>query len=95
MKVFCAVNDSGYRVGEGHHNAKLTDRDVDTIFRLREEGLPYRRIALMMDVSVRTVRDILAYKRRAQCGVHFRAVQIKQKDTEIHQEFAQKQKAVE
>lgn len=64
------VTEQGARVGETHHRAKLTDADVEQIFALRAYGLSYKAIADKFDdipggISIRTVRDILAYRKRA------------------------------
>lgn len=65
-----AVNAAGYRIGEQHHRAKLTDDDVMTILYLRDEGLSYADIASKFDdgftVSKSTVRDICQGRIRAQ-----------------------------
>jgi hypothetical protein len=52
------------RVGENHHNAKYTDRTVEIVRRLREQGLGYRRLSAKMEMPIRTVRSILDYSRR-------------------------------
>jgi len=65
-----AVNAAGYRIGEGHHRAKLSDEDVLTILELRDEGLSYAAIAAKWDdgvtLSKSTVRDICQGRIRAQ-----------------------------
>lgn len=67
-----AVNELGSRVGEDHHRAKLTNREVDRLLELHEEqGYGYKRLASMFAVSVRTVRDICGYRRRAQHATSF------------------------
>jgi hypothetical protein len=52
------------RVGENHHNAKYTDREVELVRQLHEQGLGYRRLSDKMEMPIRTIRDILAYRRR-------------------------------
>jgi hypothetical protein len=52
------------RVGENHHNAKYTDREVELVRKLHEEGLGYRRLSAKMDMPIRTIRSILDYSRR-------------------------------
>lgn len=72
-----AVNSAGYRIGEGHHRAKLTDDDVDLILYLRDEGLSYAQIAAKFDdgisVSKSTVRDICLGRIRAQLPDRYKA----------------------
>ena len=43
-KLRVAVNEKGYRVGEAHHAAKLSDEDVELIRQLHP-ALSYRAIA--------------------------------------------------
>lgn len=57
-------NPQGYRIGEGHHRAKLSDRQVECIRRLRDGGFSYRQIAEHMQCSMWTVRDIADYRTR-------------------------------
>lgn len=65
-----AVNLAGYRVGESHHRAKLSDADVYLILELRDAGLSYAAIAAKWDegvvLSKSTVRDICLGKIRSQ-----------------------------
>lgn len=71
-----AVNDLGYRVGESHHRAKLTDADIETILYLREAGLSCAEIAGKFDDDVRvsksTVRDVCSGRIRGQAAAGFR-----------------------
>jgi len=61
------VNDLGYRVGEDHANAKLTDREVELIRTLHEvDGMSYSLLAKKFEISKSTVADICRYQRRAQ-----------------------------
>lgn len=70
MKKQLAVNMRGYRIGESHHRAKLTEEEIDTILYLRDAGLSYAQIAAKWDDGVRisksTVRDICTGRTRAQ-----------------------------
>jgi uncharacterized iron-regulated protein len=52
------------RVGENHHNARYTDHEVELLRQLHEQGLGYRRLSAKMEMPIRTIRDILAYRRR-------------------------------
>lgn len=71
-----AVNARGFRIGESHHRAKLTEDDVDLILYLRDEGLSYAAIAGKFDdgmtVSKSTVRDICQGRIRAQTPDRFK-----------------------
>lgn len=68
------ISESGSRVGETHHRAKLSDHDIDLIRELHEEGLSYREIALKFCVGKSTVRDIVKCRRRWQTPVTWRKV---------------------
>lgn len=74
-----AVNARGFRIGESHHRAKLTEDDVDLILYLRDEGLSYAAIASKFDdgmtVSKSTVRDICQGRIRAQTPDRFKPSQ--------------------
>lgn len=63
-------NAGGYRIGESHHNSKLTDHDIDLIFELHETyRLSYAVIAVKFEVSKACIQGILTYRRRAQCDM--------------------------
>ena len=68
--AFVGVNSAGYRVGESHHRAKLSDADVETILFLRDAGLSFAEIAAKFDdghtVSKSTVRDVCSGRIRGQ-----------------------------
>jgi hypothetical protein len=67
------INDRGQRIGEGHHMARLTDKEVDELIADRgpEESprMSYRELALKWGVSKSSVRDILIGRRRGQPGL--------------------------
>lgn len=59
------VDENGYRVGESHHNAKLSDAEVDLIRDLHEEGMiGYRALARHFGCSRDTIAAICQYRRR-------------------------------
>ncbi|CAB4161275.1 hypothetical protein UFOVP728_39 [uncultured Caudovirales phage] len=64
------INARGYRIGESHHRAKLSEEDVFLILSLRAAGLSYGEIARKWDdgvtISKSTVRDICLGRIRAQ-----------------------------
>jgi hypothetical protein len=70
-KIIYGVNERGTRLGEFHHNARLTDDQVELIRRIHEEGfMGYRSLVLMckerwgLDVSRQTIKSICKYERR-------------------------------
>lgn len=70
-----AVNASGRRIGEDQTGAKLTNRDVDLLWALRDEGLGYGRLAAKFEVSKSLVRDIIKGRRRNQTPSAWKTVQ--------------------
>lgn len=75
------VNERGYRVGEYHHRAKLSDAQCDELLLLREETRPdgshvwsYGALARRFQVSKSTVRDIVKGNHRVQYPVAWRSV---------------------
>lgn len=55
------------RIGEEHHNATLSDDDVDMIRELHEEhGLSYNQLADKFDVPKSTIKSICKYDTRAK-----------------------------
>lgn len=74
---YVAINDRGLRIGESHHNAKLSDATVDRIRELHEdEGIGYRKIAKAMGLSTSTVRMICCYLRRAQTYEKWKKIEV-------------------
>ena len=65
------VTRAGRRIGEGHQNSKYTDHEVDLVRRLRDDGMPYRRIARKMDMPLSTVWAICACEIRAGIPDHW------------------------
>lgn len=68
------VNEKNRRVGDSHHNARLTDHEVDLIFELYGQGYGYRKLAAKFEISKRHVRDILSGRRRGQVASAWRVV---------------------
>lgn len=59
-------NHKGYRVGQDHHRAKLTDAQVAAMRVLRKtKGATYRQLAAQFKCSMWTARDIVDYRTRA------------------------------
>jgi len=68
-----AYNDRGWRVGEGHPKARLTDAQIEQI---RDEyeagGVGYRRLSARWGISRRSVRDIVHFNRRNQWAARWK-----------------------
>lgn len=71
------VNDIGRRVGDSHHNAKLTDADVDLLLTLHGEGWGYRKLAAKFEVSKSLVRYIIKGRWRSQVATDWRRVHVR------------------
>lgn len=54
----------GYRIGETHHNAKLTDHEVELIRALREEGIKIVEIAKKFECTPSNISAITNYRTR-------------------------------
>lgn len=67
---YAAVNDAGRVIGSEHHNAKLSDDDIEMILALRDEGLSYAQIAAKFDDDIKVGKTMVCYictgKRRRQ-----------------------------
>lgn len=57
-------NHLGYRVGEHHHRAKLSDAQVADMRRLNDQGWGYRRLSRRFGCGESTARDICTYRTR-------------------------------
>lgn len=69
------VTEKGKKLGEAHHNAKLSDEDVERIRNLYEEGLvSYQWLAKKFGVSKATIADICTYRKRATTPESYRTV---------------------
>ena len=65
MVKLIGVDEKGYRVGESHPKAKLSDAQVEQIRSLYEEGfVSYRTLAKWFGVPRTTVSSICNYTRR-------------------------------
>ncbi len=57
-------NHRGYRVGEGHQRAKLSDAQVRAMRKLHEQGLGYRKLSREFGCGESTARDICTFRTR-------------------------------
>lgn len=65
--VRVAINEAGYRIGESHHNSKISDEVVNRIRDLHEDqGIGYRRLARMFNLKKAFVQKVCNYAIRAQ-----------------------------
>jgi len=65
-KLVIPVNETGHVIGERHHRAKLSDRQVALMLELHEEwGFSYRKLAWVFGVTRAQVRNICTYRQRS------------------------------
>lgn len=76
MRIVVMVNECGSRIGQDHPGAKLTDHEVELMRKLYEQGMGYKRLAQRFEASIRTVRGIVQYKRRAQTCGGFKTIEV-------------------
>ena len=62
-------------MGEYHHNAKLTNAEVDKLLDLREQGWGYRRLAATFEIAKSTVRGYCAGRERCQLPTHWKVIE--------------------
>ena len=74
MPELVAINEKGRRMGEDHHNAILTDGEVDLIRQLHDDGMEYEAIADKFGISKVTVGRICRFERRAESVVRYKRV---------------------
>lgn len=72
-KLRIAVNEKGYRIGESHTLAKLSDNDVELIRQLHP-ALSYREIARKFDVHKSTIQKIVSCQSRGQFADNWKTV---------------------
>lgn len=83
VTVIMACNEKGKRIGERHHNAKISDATVDLIRELHEDfGLGYLEICQKLKLALGTVRKICTYERRAQTPSSWKRRKIEVTDSE-------------
>lgn len=78
MKRRIYVNEIGYRIGEDHQNAKLSDAQVEALIIDRgPEDAPtmsYAKLAKRYGISKSGARDIIKGNRRCQFKLNWKEV---------------------
>lgn len=74
MMITVAVNECGRRIGEDHQNARYTNREIEHVLEMRDEGKSYGFIATVMDMPKSTVASICKATRRCQCVMMFKTI---------------------
>ena len=70
----CCERGEGWRVGETHHRAKLSDHEVELIRVLREGGMKIVEIARKFECSPQNIWMIVNYRSRIGVGMDIRTV---------------------
>ncbi len=76
MVRLIGVNENGLRVGEYHQRAKLTDRDVELFWQLRDQGWGCKRLAEKFEISHQHAKRLFKGRQRAQVVVSFKKVVV-------------------
>lgn len=72
-----AVNDQNLPIGEDHHNAKLTNHEIDLIRKMYEvDKMRPTHIARIFECDVAAIWRICKYKARSQEPIKFKKVKI-------------------
>lgn len=66
MAKLVAVNEAGLPIGEDHPKARYTNREVELVLQLRDQGASYGSISRTMDMPKSTVRNICTGLTRCQ-----------------------------
>lgn len=78
MQRMIGVNERGLRVGESHQRAKLTDRDIELFWQLRDvDGWGCKRLAEKFEISHQYAARIFRGERRSQRAVDYRKIGAK------------------
>ena len=71
-----AINEIGRRIGQYHHNARITDHEVELLLSLHDEGWGYRRLSSKFELSRSHVRNIIKGRSRCQTPTAWRKLQV-------------------
>lgn len=71
---YIAVTDRNYRIGQDHHRARYTDREVSQILALHDDGMTSYRIAKLLGIPRETVRDYVSGRLRSHIPDRWRRV---------------------
>lgn len=78
-RIRIAVNSAGYRIGDSHHRAKLSDREVELVLQLRALGWRYDDIAAKLGVGKSCIAKIVRGETRSQTPSDWREVPLKRR----------------
>ncbi len=85
MQALIPVTERGIRIGQAHHNAKLTDAQVRTVYELRDVGgWTYQEIAEHFGVSKSCIAGLIQGRRRSSIADRYVLREIKPKGSHGH-----------
>lgn len=82
-RMVVGVSACGLPVGQFHHAAKVTDREVDWIRGFHEAGVAYSVIEEVTGLGKSTIAGICQYRRRSETPADYRTVLVEVGDTEV------------
>lgn len=71
-----ALNAKNCRIGQDHHNATLSDHEVDLVVALHEEGMTYVTLAEKFGVHPETIGKWCRGTFRGQAAVRFKKTPV-------------------
>lgn len=71
-----AVSETGRRIGQYHHKAKLTDAEVERLIAMHGEGYGYAKLAKMFEISKSQARNIVTGKKRGCTTAKWRTITV-------------------
>ena len=75
--ITVATNERGNRVGDSHHNAKLTNNEIDLLLSMHNSGdFGYRKLARIFELSKSTVRYYVKGRYRSQTPAKYKLVRV-------------------
>lgn len=64
VKMRMKRSDNGHRIGDSHHNATLTDHEIELARQLHTDGMHQAEVARKMGMSKGYASKVLRYKAR-------------------------------
>ena len=80
-----AVNELGYRIGEDHPRAVLTNGEAELLLTMHGEGLGYLTLARKFEISKSQARNIVKGTRRCQSIAGWKVIPTEKSDEEAPQ----------
>ena len=72
--MMVAIGENNRRIGEDHPRAKMTNRDIELLLELRDEGWSYGQLARKFETTKSYVGEICRGRKRCQYPVRFKKI---------------------